>query len=46
VGLFLWRACNQLGGRAGANVEAAGTGTISSRITGNIVRVGLNYQFH
>ena len=25
---------------------SAGTGTISSRITDNIVRVGLNYQFH
>jgi hypothetical protein len=28
------------------SIEAAGTGTIHSTITDNIVRVGLNYQFH
>jgi outer membrane immunogenic protein len=34
------------GGGAACNSEVAGTGTIHSRITDNIVRVGLNYQFH
>jgi hypothetical protein len=34
------------GGGAACNSEVAGTATIHSRITDNIVRVGLNYQFH
>jgi outer membrane immunogenic protein len=33
-------------GNLGCTPEAAGTGTIHSRITDNIVHVGLNYQFH
>jgi outer membrane immunogenic protein len=34
------------GGGIGCSIEAAGTGTIHSTITDNILRVGLNYQFH
>jgi outer membrane immunogenic protein len=33
-------------GAIGCSIEAAGTGTIHTTITDNIVRVGLNYQFH
>jgi outer membrane immunogenic protein len=35
-----------VGGGVGCSADAAGTGTLHSRITDNIVRVGLNYQFH
>ena len=35
-----------VGSSFACSVNVAGTGTIHSTITDNIVRVGLNYQFH